>query len=299
MHTIEILETKQKFYIPEDLSECNTNQYINISALLYQVAKGELTKEGFQVQAVHHLILKNAKHQAKENDDKKYENIYAIAAALDSFFEYDENEKPILKQYFIHNPIQKIRGATKNYYGPTDEFNNVTFGEYVDALSFYYDYVETNDDQFLYLLFATFYREKRSFYSRNKFSLDKRVPYNPDRLEILSKAFKKQHIGVIYGFFLLFSSFQKYLQTATVFVQGKEIDLSILYKDLPNQKKPKESTIPGLGMKSILYSISESGVFGSLEEVRKTKLWEILIRFYDIRKRDLDALANQKEYANS
>ena len=43
----------------------------------------------------------------------------------------------------------------------------------------------------------------------------------------------------------------------------------------------------------MLYSMAESGIFGELEKVRKTNFWEIFIRMYDIRKRDLDMQANE------
>ena len=291
MHKIEIPEAKFKMYIPEDLSECNKEQYINICGLAYQLNNGNIDKETFQIQAVKFLALSKKERVNLKSEVKKYANIYNIATVLDSFFEEDEQGNTIIKQYYIHNPIEEIRGTFHYYYGPSDEFNNVTYGEYVDALSYLYDYLETQDIDYLYLLFATFYREKRVF--KPKFSKDKRVPYNQDKVELLAKKFKKQHFGIIYGFFLLFTSFNKYLQNAKIFVQGKEIDLSILYKDFPSDVKQKESNIQGIGMKSLLYTIAESGVFGTLEDVRKAPLWEILIRLYDIRKRDFDALANQ------
>jgi hypothetical protein len=61
-----------------------------------------------------------------------------------------------------------------------------------------------------------------------------------------------------------------------------------------SKEKQVESKLPGLGLKSIEYQISESGVFGSNKEVRNTSLWEILIRLYDITKRDKDEKARQK-----
>ena len=296
MHTIEIPEADFKMHIPADLSECNSNQYINISGLLYQLNIGEIDQETFQIQAVKFLALGKKEREEAETDAKKHQNIYQIADCLDSFFEQNKEGKTVVKQYFIHNPIDIIRGNFLSYYGPSNEFNNVSFGEYVDALSYLYDYIETQDNEFLYLLFATFYRRKKRHFSPNySFSSDKRAPYNTDKVPILANRFKKQHIGIIYGFFLLFTSFNKYLQTAKIFVQGKEIDLAILYKDFPADAKQKESNIPGLGMKSLLYSIAESGVFGTLQEVRKASLWEILIRLYDLRKRDFDALANQRK----
>lgn len=299
MHKLEIIEKNKVFEFPEDLSECDTVQYINVSNLLYQFNKGKLDYTTFRIQATALLLLEKPITKEKEGDDAKYQNIANIAEVLDSFFELDTEDKPIIKQYYIHNPIDEIKVMDnlkiKTFLGPSDEFDNVYFGEYVEALGHMYDYLDTKDDQFLYLLMATFYREKQGLLNRKgQFSKDKRVPYNPDEVSEIAKLLKYQDKGVVYGFFLLFTSFQKYLQTAVIYIQGKEIDLSLLYKDFPTDKKTPKSDIPGLGMKSLQYMIAESGVFGDLEKVRKAKLWEILIRMYDIRKRDFDALLTQK-----
>jgi len=290
MHLIEIPADNFKTYIPEDLSECNPEQYINICSLLYELKMGVIDQETFQIQATKFLVLGGKEKVREATEEIKYSNIYKIASVLSSFFEEGENGNLVIKQYYIHNPIEKIRGNFQYYYGPADDFNNVSYGEYVDALSHLYDYIETEDTEFLYLLFATFYRRKRK---KRHYSKDKRAAYNQEEVVVLAKKFKRQYFGVIYGFFLLFTSFNKYLQTAKIYVQGQEIDLTILYKDFPADVKPKESDVPGIGMKSLLYTIAESGVFGTLEKVRTTSLWEILIRLYDIRKRDYDALANQ------
>jgi len=88
------------------------------------------------------------------------------------------------------------------------------------------------------------------------------------------------------------------MTTAKIYVQGNEIDFSILYNEFSTDIK-FDSTIPGIGMKSLMYSIAESGVFGNLDDVRNASFWEIMIRFYDVRKRDLDAITIQKNQANA
>lgn len=292
MHTVEIPEINKKINVPADLAECNAAQYINTCNLLYKMSSGEIDYETFKVQAIYFLMnMKLSKNQEEDNADVKFANLHLLSNLVDSFFEQDEEENQVIKQYYIHNPIEVVKANFTDYYGPSNEFNNVSFGEYVDALSFFYDYIETKNTNYLHLLFATFYREKNNtiFTSKN-FTKDKRVIYNPERVELLAEKFQHQNMGVVYGFFLLFTSFQKYLTNAKIYVQGKEIDLALLYLDFPTDKKTPESNLPGIGMKSLLYTIAESGIFGPLAEVRKASLWEILIRMYDIRKRDFDAL---------
>jgi len=184
MHTIEIPEAGVKNYIPEDLSECNSVQYINICNLLYKHAIGEIDLQTLKEQGIY--FLANMKFKKNTADDVKYANVSMLSNLMDSFFEIDAHDQKVIKQYFIHNPIEKVRGNFINFYGPSNEFNNVSFGEYVDALSHFYDFIETKDEHYLYLLFATFYREKRTtIFSTDNFKKDKRVPYNPERVELL------------------------------------------------------------------------------------------------------------------
>jgi 7,8-dihydro-6-hydroxymethylpterin-pyrophosphokinase len=90
----------------------------------------------------------------------------------------------------------------------------------------------------------------------------------------------------------LFASFQKYLCSAKIYWQGRELDLSILFKN--DNSDSFESTIPGLGMKSTLFTLAQTGVFGPIDKLRKENAWEILQGMYDLTKRDLDARAQQK-----
>jgi len=71
----------------------------------------------------------------------------------------------------------------------------------------------------------------------------------------------------------------------TIWVEGNEIDLSILFT--PGEKQLK-SNLPGLGMHGILLSTAESGVFGSEADVRKIDRDKILLQMYNITKRHED-----------
>ncbi|WP_372744274.1 hypothetical protein [Lutibacter sp.] len=294
MHTVEIPDKNIKIYVPEHLGECSAEQYINMCNLAFKFITNQINYTEFKTHGIYYLLNMVPSQKVDEATEiQKFSNLSLLADLVDSFFETnEEGTVKTIKQFYINNPIYKIVGASKNYYGPSNEFNNVKFGEYVDALSHFADFHETGETQYLYLLMATFYREKRSKkLSKEKFTKDIRVVYNSERVDKLAKVFRVQNIGVIYGFYLLFASFQKYLTTAKLYVQGKEIDLSILF----DGEETIESDIPGIGMKSTLYTIAESGIFGTLKEVRNTPLWEVLIRMYDIRKRDLDAIAQQKK----
>lgn len=278
MHIIEF-ETKGKRYLPEDLSECDSRQYTEVSALIYLYHIGKINYEDFRIHALYKLLdMKPVKGYFDQ--DVKYSKIYELSILIDTFFEDNEEGQKIIKQYYINNPIPNFKGILIDYYGPADEFNDITFGEYLAALEAFVDFNQTQENQYLYKLAAILYRI--GFFGV-------KTPYESKTVDKRAYFFRHQHIGIIYGIYLYFASFQKYLATAKLFVEGNEIDLSVLFEG-----KSDKSSLPGIGMKGILYTMAESGVFGNVAETNKTPLWEIMVRMYDIVKRNKDQEAEFK-----
>jgi len=296
MITLDIQETGTRLYMPSDLSECDTRQYNAIAALLYQLQHREIPYEVFRIRAVYALLnMQVVDNKSQELQDLKMSNVYQVSELIDSFFEAGEEEGTnILKQYYVHNPLAKVRPVVRAYFGPSNDFTNMKFGEYIDALHFFTEFHETQDMEFLYQLMATCYRPKKRWLfikkHRANYDGDIRVQHNQNHVERRALKFKLLEFGAVYGFFLLFASFQKYLCSAKIYWQGKEIDLSILFNTADNS----ESDIPGIGMKSMLFTLAESGAFGSIKELRQESLWEILLRMYDLSKRDADFKAKQQ-----
>ena len=300
MITLEIPETRRKMYMPSDLSECDTRQYNEISMLIHQLQHQEIPYEVFRVHAVYALLdMEPVEDEDKVAQEEKMANIYRLSELVDDFFEEGEGDIRILKQYYVHNPIFKIKLIGKNYYGPSDGFENIKFGEYIDALHVFTEYNTTKDKNYLYHLMATMYRPAKSIFkkgvSSESLNGDIRKNYNVHGVTDWAKGFQNLYFGQVYGFYLLFASFQKYLASAKIYWQGRELDLSILFEEDTDTFK---SDIPGLGMKSLLFTLAESGVFGSKKELEKENLWEILMRMYDLTKRDRDFKAQQEALKN-
>lgn len=290
MITLDLPVTDRRLYMPEDLSECTGKQYAQISELIYKLQQKQIDYPTFRIHAVYLLLdLKVETNENIEYQEEKMSNIHALSILIDNFFEETEQEGvKNIKQYYVHNPIKYICPRISRCYGPTDHFANMQFGEYIDALNFFSEYHHTNDRQFLYLLMATLYRKKRFFSNANG---DKRKAYNPHTVEKRAKKFRLLYFGQVYGFYLLFASFQKYLVSSKIYWEGKELDLSILFK----KNNEPTSDIPGIGLKSTLYTLAESGVFGTMKELKQESFWEVMLRMYDLTKRDLDNKAKEKE----
>ncbi len=282
MICLEIPETRRRIYLPADLAECDERQYADASLLLYRYGQNELDYFDFRVEMIYKMLnlKKGGGKLVAAQVEEMNSNIYMLSQFIDSFFQKDEEDKLVIKQYYTHNHTPVVKDSFRNWYGPADNFDDITFGQYIDALNLYAHLEKEKSKDLLYMFMATFYFHKWK-------------EYDPRKVEKRAKVFRHVHFGRVYGFFLLFASFQKYLFSATVNYQGTELDLSILFAS--GEKETVKSDIPGIGMLSIAHQLAESGVYGPIKEVRQTNFWEVILRLYDIRKRDLDNLASRKK----
>ena len=292
MISIEIPQENKFLYLPEELAECDGRQFLDMSKLIYWLGLGAITYESFRTLAVYALLgLKWDHKQYKtpgfipEDDERKWSNVHVLSEYIDGFFENIKNEAgeeiPVIKQNFIknHNPVFKLMGT---YYGPDDAFENVTAGQYFDGMEYFISFSSSGDLKDLRNLFAIFY-------------LPKGEEYNKEQSRKRAKGiFRTVDIRHLYGFYLMFSAINKYMKSGSVVVYGEEIDLSIIYKDISD--KELKSSIPGLGWISTAQDLAESGVFGSYEGVRKTLMWPVLLRLYDLKKKLIDD--KERENAN-
>jgi hypothetical protein len=287
MHSVDIPEAKITRYIPKDLSECDAQQYMDMCELIFYFQNQQIDYDEFRTHAIYKLMNMKPTKKVSDEEESKFSNIYQLSELIDSFFELNEDGQRTIKQYYIDNPVPKIKILFKTFYGPEDGFNNMTFGEYRDALRFFHDFHATGDMEYLKLLTAVFYRPKKWF---------KKMPYNTKDLDKRIAQYKYAPIGFVYGVYLLFASFQKYLVDAKIMWSGKELDLSILFDSSTKSDEPDSAVMPGIGMDSVAFSMAESGVFGTLKEVDETDFWDIIVRMYDIRK---TALEQEKQTNNA
>jgi hypothetical protein len=295
MHIIEIPEGKIKRYIPSDLSECDAQQYMDMCDLIFKYQNEVIDYDQFRTHAIYKL-MKMKPANGTVAVEEKFANVYQLSELIDDFFDTDDKGLKIIKQSYIHNPVPSFRPLYSTYYGPADQFRDMTFGEYRDGLRLFHDFHATGNIHILALLTAVFYRPKKSFhfFKKRSSSYDGNIRerYNANTLDQNVKGFKYAPIGFVYGFYLLFASFQKYIVDAKILWGGQEIDFSILFQSDKNQESSK-SEVPGLGMDSIAFTMAESGAFGNIKEVDNTNFWEIFARMYDLRRTDLERIKHE------
>lgn len=291
MHSIEFPVINRRFWIPENMAECNRHQYLEMSKLVLFYQMGDISYQEFRVHGFYTLMnLKRSRSEMKIGEEQKMENIFHCSELLDSFFEVDDLGVKHLVQNYIHNPIKDVWYRLQKFYGPKDGFSKISYGELEDAAGELNNFRRFGEVKSLIKLFAIFYRKKGEKYS--EIDMEKRIHY-----------FRYLDVRYVYGFYLLFISFFTFLtRDCVIMIDGKELDLRILFKESKEVEEVDPNDPDTLGLRSTSFQLAESGVFGNLEELREADAITVLVRMYDLlirnmqEKKQMEAQSNQSQH---
>ena len=174
------------------------------------------------------------------------------------------------------------------WYLPEVQFTNMSYGELTDAYIHFLAFVKQliPGDERLNLLVATICRpEREGNYHTPDWDGDKREPYNEhlakQRAEAVSKLSYAQRVGVL----MYFAGTQKnVLQLYDVHAEGIESAAS-------------EEDYPGQGWKKNQHYLAEKGIFGTLPQVQKTNVHEVLLYLEELKKDFIEQKKRQEAEA--
>ena len=287
MHKLEIPQISTTIEFPSELEEMSNAQFQRYVYLVLQYDKGIINELEFRSKLVQCLLDIRMSYRFRwlslETRDACATNIVRLTSLIDSFIEEFEKDHQLVKSFKListRNFVPRIL----NYFGPRDGFENLTFCEYRIARNYYRQYIETTDETFLNYLIAVLYRPSKPFtFIRKWFESwngETRIPFmsnsNPLSLDKRAKALLKVPFHIRYCVFLYFSGCEQFLKSGKPVVDGIELDFSQLYSDADSSDKAN------VGMVGLLYNLSESGVFGSIEQTDKQNLWDVLVRVYQL-----------------
>ncbi|KFF26863.1 hypothetical protein IW16_06180 [Chryseobacterium vrystaatense] len=276
------------------MGECDRRQYLDMSKLVLNYQMAEIDLNQFRALGFYSLMnMKYEKSDFEQAEIEKMQNVYMCAELLNSFFIVDEKSRMHLIQEYTHNPIKNVKYRALTFIGPKDQFQGMTYGEMEDGLGELNNYSATGEMESLIKLFAIFYKRPGERYS--KINMEKRIEF-----------FKFLDVRYIYGFYLLFVSFFNYLtKQCQLLVDGKEIDITLIFSQKQDIGDNSGSDEPeALGLRSTSFQLAESGVFGTLDELRESDAFEVLIRMYDLvvrsmrEQKQLDAMKNKNSTGN-
>ena len=299
MHTLEIPEKKITLTFPEKVEELNPEQakFFMEQILQYQAGKFDLSE--LKIRIVYHLLdMKkswNYHSMLPEQKEQVWANIYRLSEVIDSFFVPGKDSKGNDTKVIDWSTAKNLLPRINKYYGPQDALLDLTFFEYKEAYSRYVQLAETQDENLLNELIAILYRRKKLFYRiikhfpkfdgqiRRKFSPKTNPNYLAKRAADIAKISQAEKQIVL----LYFRNSIDFIVTGKINIDGKEIDLSVLYK-----KGSDDSSKSDIGMAGLLFSLAESKVFGNIDETADVNIYTVFARLYQL-KMDSEAIKSK------
>lgn len=194
-----------------------------------------------------------------------------VAKELDWAVYYDKETDTANLNY---DCIRCLVPAFKGLAGPADYGYDLTFGEYRKLLVIFNEITRGNNILvYMDMLAGTLYRKRDKRTGR-------RVPFNPDADD--TKNARRLPDWLKYYAYVWFGAFCSYLMASPFIIDGNEIDFSVIFTS-SGEKEAKPDNF--LGMNSILFSVAESHVFGTVTEVDNTQLFRILMKLVDDKNR--------------
>lgn len=282
MNVIEIPEAGKRVEYPSTWEELNRGQLLFIVRQALLLMAGEMSVLEFKVRVFYFLtgIKRKRKHNRKdryltrEEMERKYGNIVLAAETVSFVFSGREGEL-VFDFDCVKNLLPKVRSGWRVYHGPGDALLNVTFGEYMVAYDFYRRYMMDKEERDLNALCAVLYRPKR----KRGVGDDCREEFNVH--ECVRRAGRFSRLSFEERFVILswFSSCDNYFKSGEIEVDGRAISLGVLFRQ-EDKAVEGEGDDPGLGLTGILLGVAENGAFGTIEEVKRTNLYTVMLRLY-------------------
>lgn len=261
MHTLYNIKTKEDITFPSTIHELSPKQYLAYLKLMY---KAEIRSIPIKDLRVALLKIVSPIHfgtsylkMDKEEKSEMWESIYALSEKMDSFFDIEEMEGKL--SYRPHlKCATNLLPCWKDYVGPDDMLNNITWGEFISCmnlLNVYKQAMESEDmqqaDNILSELFFTLYKPTE------------------EQKRVAVPIYIRMH--ALYFFTYVF----ELISTTPIDIHGNEIDFSIIFSN-----KGSGSNDNRIGWNGLVFAIAESGVFGKTSDVHQESFWSVMLYLY-------------------
>lgn len=143
--------------------------------------------------------------------------------------------------------VATTSNLTPSYSGQKDYLSEMTFGQFIDCDLYARMYAREGDPAML------------------------------DALRGALRIKKDSHGTVSYCAFIQYQAVMKELHTRPIYINGEDIDFTILFKPSPKAStKPDDRT----GWTGVAMELAENGAFGTYYQVMEAKFWDVMLFLY-------------------
>lgn len=160
-------------------------------------------------------------------------------------------------------------------HGPQSHGADLTFGEFRAATAAMNLYTQDHLPSDLLALVAVLYRHPGAE--------GKRLPFDTDRLPRYMSDARLIPDWIQWGIYAQFACFCDYLTKGSFVIDGQEVTFAPVFAR--RDPTAPRSSAQDLGLNSILYTVAESGVFGTAADVDHAPLLRVLLKLLDDKQR--------------
>lgn len=194
--------------------------------------------------------------------------IDALSETLD--WMWKEHENGVIELTF--DVTDQLFPQWHRFRGPKSHGADLSFGEFRHAMAYCNGYTKEHRSELLTALCGILYRKVGD---RRKGQY--REPFSPDLIQIYANRIYAMPDHLKWGVYAWFSSFCRFLTEGTFILDGNEVCFAPIFA----RSKSDEPADQSLGLNSILFSVAESGVFGSVKDTDDAPLLRVLLKLLD------------------
>jgi hypothetical protein len=180
------------------------------------------------------------------------------------------------KIIFNFETTQNLIPTLGNLIGPQSHGSDFRFGEYRTAVEYYTRYTQEHQPQMLDALVGILYRKPNRRKKNFQFNGSHRQPFNRYLIDEYAKQAKPVPEYLKWGVYLWFGNFCRYLFEGTFIIEGNEVSFASIFERSNVHSDEKKN--PSLGMTAVLFSLADSGTFGTAKETDETELFKVLLK---------------------
>lgn len=255
--------------IPESLEELSPVQYYRYLELVMMMNTGKISP--FEMRCKLISLLLGMKCNFTIYKESIINEINAQLHKVDVFFDITEESGKAIYDPHIKSG-RNLLPSYKNWRGPEDMLNNITFGQFVQCLNLAKEMEvaqRENDNKQVDSLMS-------EFGAILYISTDSRTEGN--KLPPL----------VCFHSYIFFCAVWELVYSVPIPINGEDINFSILFQEPYGEKRPDDKT----GWAGVAYEIASSGVFGSVKQINDTPFWDVLLYLYKCR---FESIHNKKQ----
>lgn len=302
MHTLEIPELKLKLEFPSSVAEMNTEQFLRFCQDFLLLQDGKINDDDFMISLIYNVLEMKPKKNARDNEDERSRLVMALedlATTLFSFWHFPEGSKVAeINWFFSDQKVPVIHFQGRYLFGPANFLEDLTYGEYEKAHTYFQVYLRNQEQAVLDKLVALLYRPLEGSKFVYSFRRKKRLrqPLDSYDLSLAEKFVSHLPKHLKYAVFVWWNNMEQFIRLAEIQTDAGPVNLSVLFKKSEESESKVENNT---GIRGVLYHLAESAVFGDMKQVEASNFWDVMLRLYQLKMNHAERLEQIDRMRNS